>query len=125
MEIYSDERHRLTWGTDAGLYKLISKKVVRLESKADVTAILESASLQKTPTTFRAAGTILSGQAVSDSLHAVAGKWWTAFPYGKEVGPSHWSQGLWTRGEIQYWPHTAASSAQTRNQSQAAWSKAS
>lgn len=86
MFTYTDELRRLAWGTDAGFYRLVPRKVCRTESEADVVALLKEASAQKTPVTFRAAGTSLSGQSVSDSVLAVAGKHWTAYSVAPDGG---------------------------------------
>lgn len=74
--IYTDELRRYAWGTDAGFYRLVPQIVVRAANEGEVSAILSAASRFKTPVTFRAAGTSLSGQAVSDSILIVAGKHW-------------------------------------------------
>ena len=74
--IYKDELRRLAWGTDAGFYRLVPQVVLRSKDEAEVSSILRLASEHKVPVTFRAAGTSLSGQAVSDSVLVVAGKNW-------------------------------------------------
>ena len=72
--LYTDPLRRLAWGTDAGFYRLTPRIVIRSRNEADVSAILREASAAGIPLTFRAAGTSLSGQAVSDSvLVCVAG----------------------------------------------------
>ena len=74
--IYTDELRRLAWGTDAGFYKFIPQVILRSKDEAEVSAILKAASKYKVPVTFRAAGTSLSGQSVTDSVLVVAGKNW-------------------------------------------------
>lgn len=74
--IYTDQLRRFAWGTDAGFYRMTPQIVVRTMSEDEVSTILSRASELKVPVTFRAAGTSLSGQAVSDSVLAVAGKIW-------------------------------------------------
>lgn len=74
--IYTDDLRRLAWGTDAGFYKLVPQVVVRSKSENEVAEILKAASQHNVPVTFRAAGTSLSGQAISDSVLVVAGKHW-------------------------------------------------
>lgn len=74
--IYTDQLRRFAWGTDAGFYRMTPQIVVRTMSEDEVSTILNRASELKVPVTFRAAGTSLSGQAVSDSVLAVAGKNW-------------------------------------------------
>ena len=72
--IYTDDLRRLAWGTDAGFYRLIPKIVVRSKSEEEVARLLAIADDLSLPVTFRAAGTSLSGQAISDSILIVAGK---------------------------------------------------
>ena len=74
--IYTDDLRRLAWGTDAGFYRLVPQVVVRSSSEEQVAKILQITYNNKVPVTFRAAGTSLSGQAVSDSVLVVAGKNW-------------------------------------------------
>lgn len=74
--IYTDELIRLAWGTDAGFYRMTPRIVIRSASEEEVSSILKAASELNVPITFRAAGTSLSGQAVSDSVLVVAGKNW-------------------------------------------------
>ncbi len=77
--IYTDELHRLAWGTDAGFYRLIPRIVLFPNNRFEVRDILSTASSMQLPVTFRAAGTSLSGQAISDSILIVAGKKWEGF----------------------------------------------
>ncbi|MGN1274526.1 MAG: FAD-binding oxidoreductase, partial [Thermoguttaceae bacterium] len=74
--IYTDPLRRLAWGTDAGFYRLVPQVVVRAKTEAEVAQILSLASQYNVPVTFRAAGTSLSGQSISDSVLVVAGKNW-------------------------------------------------
>lgn len=74
--VYTDELRRFAWGTDAGFYRLVPQIVVRAADESEISRLLIAASRHKLPVTFRAAGTSLSGQAVSDSVLIVAGKNW-------------------------------------------------
>ena len=67
-QIDSDPLRRLAYGSDASFYRLTPQIVVHLHSESDVTKILPIASEFKIPVTFRAAGTSLSGQALTDSV---------------------------------------------------------
>lgn len=77
--IYTDELRRLAWGTDAGFYRLIPQIVIRSNSEEEVSMLLKAANKYQLPVTFRAAGTSLSGQAISDSILIVAGKHWEQY----------------------------------------------
>lgn len=80
--IYTDELRRFAWGTDAGFYRLVPQIVVRAKDEHEVARLMTVASSLKVPVTFRAAGTSLSGQAVSDSVLVVAGKHWEEYSVG-------------------------------------------
>ena len=83
--IYTDELRRLAWGTDAGFYRLIPQIVIRSEGEEEISRLLKLAGSHNLPVTFRAAGTSLSGQAISDSILIVAGKHWE----GYSISPDH------------------------------------
>lgn len=77
--IYTDDLRRLAWGTDAGFYRLIPKIVVRSDNEQEISRILSLSGKYHIPLTFRAAGTSLSGQSISDSVLIVAGKNWESY----------------------------------------------
>lgn len=83
--IYTDELSRLAWGTDAGFYRLIPKIIIRSADENEVSRLLKLSDSYGLPVTFRAAGTSLSGQAVSDSILIVAGKHWEDY----SIAPDH------------------------------------
>ena len=83
--IYTDELRTLAWGTDASEYKLTPKAVLRAADEKEVSRVLEVASRLGLPVTFRAAGTSLSGQAISDSILLVAGKHWEKWEYHEDT----------------------------------------
>ena len=84
--IYTDELRTLAWGTDAGEYRLVPRIVLRASDEGEVSRILAVTSRMGVPVTFRAAGTSLSGQAISDSVLLVAGKNWEKSCYHPEDG---------------------------------------
>ncbi len=73
---FDDPLSTLAFGTDASFYRLIPKLVIRVESEDEVATLLKSAHAHQVAVTFRAAGTSLSGQAVSDSVLLVLGDNW-------------------------------------------------
>lgn len=81
--IFTDDLRTLAWGTDAGFYRLIPKAVLISRNEDDIVRIMRTASRHDVPVTFRAAGTSLSGQSITDSVLVVAGKDWE----GYEVSP--------------------------------------
>ena len=107
-----DELSTLAWGTDASFYRLIPQVVVHAESEEEVIRVLAESRSLGLPVTFRAAGTSLSGQSVSDSVLLVLGRGWKRYrihgdatrislqpgvvgahanaflaPFGKKIGP--------------------------------------
>jgi len=110
--IFHDPLHTLAFGTDASFYRLIPKMVIKAKNEDEVALILTESSKLDIPVTFRAAGTSLSGQAISDSVLVIAGNHWRNFkvdadgmkirlqpgltgakvnsllaPYGRKIGP--------------------------------------
>ncbi|HOU95730.1 MAG TPA: FAD-binding and (Fe-S)-binding domain-containing protein [Bacteroidales bacterium] len=78
--IFDDPLHTIAWGTDASLYRLIPWMVVKPACEEEVSFILGKASEFRVPVTFRAAGTSLSGQAVTDSvIILISGNDWNNF----------------------------------------------
>ena len=73
---FDDPLSTLAFGTDASFYRLIPQLVIRVESEAEVATLLRAAHAHQVAITFRAAGTSLSGQAVSDSVLLVLGDHW-------------------------------------------------
>ena len=70
---------RLAWGTDAGFYRMIPQEVLHPSNEKEIQSILARARKEGKHITFRAAGTSLSGQAISDSLLVVCGKKWEQY----------------------------------------------
>ena len=84
--IYTDAMSRLAWGTDASFYRLIPQVVVRPRDEQQVAAILALASRLQVPLTFRASGTSLSGQAVSDSVLVLIDTNWNRMNLQEDKG---------------------------------------
>lgn len=82
--VYTDGLRRFAWGTDAGFYRLVPKIVIRSSNEKEVSRILRAASKYDVPVTFRAAGTSLSGQSISDSVLVVAGKNWERYKFSED-----------------------------------------
>src|SRR5574344_2131284 len=77
--IYTDDLHCLAWGTDAGFYREIPKIVIRSKNEDEVSQLMQLSDRYNLPVTFRAAGTSLSGQAITNSILIVAGKNWEKY----------------------------------------------
>lgn len=110
--VHSDPLSTLAYGTDASCYRITPRVVVRTQGEGEVKAVLAEASALGLAVTFRAAGTSLSGQALSDSILLVASYGWESLevledgaairmqpgvkggdanaalaPYGRKIGP--------------------------------------
>ena len=74
--LVTDPLRTLAYGTDASFYRLIPKIVVKAETETEVAQIVKTADRYDVAITFRAAGTSLCGQAISDSVLVIAGSNW-------------------------------------------------
>ncbi len=79
--IVTDPLRRFAYGTDASFYRLVPRIVVIAESEEQVLGVLAQCRAHLAPVTFRAAGTSLSGQAVSDSVLVCLGEGFRTFAY--------------------------------------------
>lgn len=66
--IITDPTLTLAYGTDASFYRLVPKLILQLDTLDEVVFALKACYTSNIPVTFRAAGTSLSGQALSDSV---------------------------------------------------------
>lgn len=67
-DLITDAVRTYAYGTDASFYRLLPKMVVKVQDEEQVRRLLPLAAKHGVPVTFRAAGTSLSGQAVTDSV---------------------------------------------------------
>ena len=74
--MFHDSLSTLACGTDASFYRLVPKLVIRAKDEKEIAAILHQADRMNIPVTFRAAGTSLSGQALSDSVLVIVSHGW-------------------------------------------------
>jgi D-lactate dehydrogenase len=65
---FTDAATTFAYGTDASFYRLNPKLVVKVHNEDEIRRILPIALKHEVPVTFRAAGTSLSGQAITDSV---------------------------------------------------------
>jgi D-lactate dehydrogenase len=73
-QVVFDDLRRLAYGTDASFYRLAPEVVAIVEDEAEVQAVLAIAHAHQRPVTIRAAGTSLSGQAVTDGVLMLIGE---------------------------------------------------
>jgi D-lactate dehydrogenase len=83
--LIADPLRRLAWGSDASFYRLVPELVVVVESESELRRVLECCARLETPVTFRAAGTSLCGQALSDSVLVLLGDGWGGVTIGEDA----------------------------------------
>lgn len=67
---------RVSYAGDAGFYQLIPRAVVIPRTEAEIQELFDLCRSRKLPLVFRAAGTSLSGQAITDGILVDVGKFW-------------------------------------------------
>ncbi len=76
QRIFTDPLSLHAYAHDASHYLIIPQVVIRVETEAEISAVLAAARSTHFPITFRAAGTSLSGQALSAYALIVLGEGW-------------------------------------------------
>lgn len=74
--IYTDYLHCFAYGVDASCYSYVPQAVVRAFDENEIKILFNLSQKYRTPLTFRAAGTSLSGQACTDSVLVIANSRW-------------------------------------------------
>ncbi|HSN79578.1 MAG TPA: FAD-binding oxidoreductase, partial [Rhodoferax sp.] len=100
-QVISDPLRRLAYGTDASFYRLTPEVVAVVESEQDVQALLQATRTLGSPVTFRAAGTSLSGQAVTDSVLALIGEGFATCEIGPDAATVRVGPGI-IGGEVNF-----------------------
>ena len=85
-QVITDDLRRLAYGTDASFYRLIPQVIAFIESENDLETVLTAARQGNTSVTFRAAGTSLSGQAISDGILALIGEGFATCEISADAG---------------------------------------
>ena len=100
-QVITDSLRRLAYGTDASFYRLTPEVVAVVESEAELQALLQATRAHQCPVTFRAAGTSLSGQAVTDSVLALIGEGFATCEIGPEAATVRAGPGI-IGGEVNF-----------------------
>jgi D-lactate dehydrogenase len=100
-QVITDNLRRLAYGTDASFYRLTPEVVAIVESEEEVQALLQAAAAHGRPVTFRAAGTSLSGQAVTDSVLTLIGEGFATCEIGPDATTVRVGPGI-IGGEVNY-----------------------
>jgi D-lactate dehydrogenase len=77
--LFTNYIQRIAWGTDASCYRQIPQVILFPTNEEEVRNLLQIANQQEVAVTFRAAGTSLSGQTITDSVMIVVGKLWEKY----------------------------------------------
>ena len=75
--VYTSPLYRLAKGTDAGFYRLLPGLVVQINTEQEVITLLKICQENRIPLTFKAGGTSLCGQTITDSVLAETGPGYT------------------------------------------------
>ncbi|MGB0936976.1 MAG: FAD-binding and (Fe-S)-binding domain-containing protein [Colwellia sp.] len=75
-QIIVDMARRYAFGTDASFYRLTPKMILRLNEVDELVQVIAQAYQYNIALTFRAAGTSLSGQAITDSVLILLSSTW-------------------------------------------------
>lgn len=77
--VFADPIRTLAYGIDASFYRLLPKLIIKVNTPEEMGMILQVANDLKVPVTFRAAGTSLSGQSITDSVLLFATQGWSKY----------------------------------------------
>ncbi|GHF83453.1 lactate dehydrogenase [Thalassotalea marina] len=75
-QIISNTLQRYAYGTDASFYRLVPKLIINIDNEQQLIDVIKLSNQYLVPLTFRAAGTSLSGQAITDSVLIVLSPQW-------------------------------------------------
>ncbi|MGH7164222.1 MAG: FAD-binding oxidoreductase, partial [Nitrospiraceae bacterium] len=67
---------RIAYASDASFYRLTPQAVVLPRTVAEIQALFRFSHEHRMPLTFRAAGTSLSGQAITDGILVEVARYW-------------------------------------------------
>ena len=123
--VLTGELRRVAFASDASMYHLVPQVVVLAADAAEVAEVMRIGARHRVPVTFRAAGTSLSGQAVTDGILVEVARHWRSAtveenggvirarpgmigahlntllaPYGRRLGPDPSSLAACTLGGI-------------------------
>ena len=86
--VLTREIERVAFASDASMYHLVPRAVVLAKDEHEVAAVLAIGRAHRVPVVFRAAGTSLSGQAVTDGILVEVARHWrgaTVEDHGRRI----------------------------------------
>ena len=85
---------RIAYANDASYFRLLPQAVVQPNSISEIRSLLKFTQQNKLPMTFRAAGTSLSGQAVTDGILVDISKHWDRYSIEEDAKHIRFQPGL-------------------------------
>ncbi|MBK9601832.1 MAG: FAD-binding oxidoreductase [Anaerolineales bacterium] len=85
---------RIAYANDASYFRLVPQAVVQPNSIGEIQSLFKFSQQNKIPMTFRAAGTSLSGQAVTDGILVDISKHWGEFSVEADVNRIRFQPGI-------------------------------
>lgn len=85
---------RIAYANDASYFRLVPQAVVQPNSVSEIQSLFKFTQRNKIPMTFRAAGTSLSGQAVTDGILVDVSKHWDKFSIEDDAKHVRFQPGL-------------------------------
>ena len=114
IDVLSEVWQRYAFANDAGPYLLIPQAVMQPRTESEVQAIFKASQKQRIPISFRAGGTSLSGQSVTDGWLVDIGRHWRKIEraslgrrnrrYCQRHSPSAWPKN-WPRSFFDQFGH--------------------
>ncbi|MBK9782528.1 MAG: FAD-binding oxidoreductase [Anaerolineales bacterium] len=85
---------RIAYANDASYFRLVPQAVVQPNSIGEIQALFQFSQQNRIPMTFRAAGTSLSGQAVTDGILVDISKHWGDYSVEENAGKIRFQPGI-------------------------------
>src|SRR5512145_3330094 len=92
--VLTSQLHRIAYANDASYFGLVPQAVVQPNSIGEIQSLFKFTQQHKVPMTFRAAGTSLSGQAVTDGILVDLSKHWGRYSIEDEAGHIRFQPGI-------------------------------
>ena len=85
---------RIAYANDASYFRLVPQAVVQPNSIGEIQSLFQISQQNRIPMTFRAAGTSLSGQAVTDGILVDISKHWGEYSVEENVNLIRFQPGI-------------------------------
>ena len=92
--MFSDPVQLLAKGTDASFYRILPKLVVQVNNEAEIQVVMKNCHELKIPVTFKAGGTSLSGQTVTDSVLIEIGPGFSKYKFNGQASLASFQPGV-------------------------------